>query len=90
MDREKYWKLAERYLEEFIYPDQLIEEKFETYKEDMLKSFNEFFYAYDAFYIVADLMGWSQEESNDWFATNVERINELYKEVYGEDANYVA
>ena len=90
MDREKYWKLAERYLEEFIYPDPLIEEKFKTYKEDMLKSFDEFFYAYDEFYIVHDLMGWGYEELIEWVEVNVERINELYKEVYGEDANYAA
>ena len=90
MDREKYWKLAERYLEEFIYPDPLIEEKFKTYKEDMLKSFDEFFYSYDEFDIVADLMCWDYQELTNWFVANIERINELYKEVYGEDANYAA
>ncbi len=90
MDREKYWKLAERYLEEFIYPDPLIEEKFKTYKEDMLKSFDEFFYSYGEFYIVGDLMGWDYHELMEWVSKNLERINELYKEVYGEDANYAA
>ena len=50
----------------------------------------EFIISIKEFYIVHDLMGWSYEELIEWVEVDVERINELYKEVYGEDANYAA
>ena len=92
MDYEKYWKLAERYLEEFIYPDPVIEEKFKQMRpnkdEHFLKGWDEFLYSYDEFYIVSDLMGWTYSELMDWVSENVDRISELYEEVYGEKDVY--
>ena len=83
MNDSKYWELAERYLEEFIYPDPVIEAKYERYKAN--SSFDEFFYAYDEFYVVCDLMEWSYEELMDWVEENLDRINELYEEVHGPE-----
>ena len=83
MDKEKYWQLAERYLEEFIYPDPVIKAKYERYRAS--GGFDEFFYAYDEFYVVCDLMEWSYQELMDWMQENLDRINELYEEVHGPD-----
>lgn len=89
MDNPKYWELAERYLEEFIYPNQGFIERFrfkrryKKYKKDMW--FSEFFYAYDEFYVVCDLMEWSYEKLMNWVEENIDRINELYEEVYGPE-----
>ena len=88
MNIQKYWKLAERYLEEFFYPDSELQARFEKYKNDSigdLGRFDEFLYAYDEFYIVRDLFGWSYPELMDWVDQNVDKINELYAEVYGPE-----
>ena len=31
-----------------------------------------------------DLMGWTYSELMDWVSENVDRISELYEEVYGD------
>lgn len=82
MDHQKYWKLVDRYLEEFIYPDPVIKSRYERYRRNV---FDEFFYAYDEFYVICDLMDWSYEELMDWVCENVNRINELYEEIYGPE-----
>ena len=83
MGNQKYWKLVDRYLEEFIYPDPVIKERYERYKDE--GGFDEFFYAYDEFYVICDLMGWTYYELMDWVEENLDRINELYEEVYGPE-----
>ena len=83
MKNEKYWQLVDRYLEEFIYPDPVIKEKYERYKE--AGGFDEFFYAYDEFYVICDLMEWHYSELMNWVDDNIDRINELYEEVYGSE-----
>ena len=83
MNNEKYWKLVDRYLEEFIYPDPVTKARYERYKAN--GAFDEFFYAYDEFYVICDLMEWSYEELMDWVDSNIDRINELYEEVYGPE-----
>ena len=35
-------------------------------------------------------MCWDYQELMEWVDINTDQINELYKEVYGEDANYAA
>ena len=83
-DPQKYWRLAERYLEEFFYPDPDLKAKFERYQKSAA-GWSEFLYAYDEFYIVCDLMQWPYEELMTWVDNNCNRINELYEEVYGPE-----
>ena len=89
MGNPKYWELADRYLEEFIYPKHKfiqrlkLKWKYRKYKKNCC--FTEFFYAYDEFYVVCDLMEWSYEELMDWVEENIDRINELYEEVHGPE-----
>ena len=72
VDPQKCWRLAERYLEEFFYPNPDLKAKFKRYQESAA-GWSEFLYAYDEFYIVCDLMQWEYEELMKWVDDNCDR-----------------
>ena len=83
--KEQYWEAAERLLQEFFYPDPELEAKFKKEKEKLMDQYIDIpYYAYvcEPYYVVSDLMQWDWWELWGWVEINIDKINEICRDVY--------